>query len=67
MVNMTKTQRVQRGRGAPLPRNARQRWNTAARHRRLFDLHGIELYAVMSYRLAMAVIGLIALMHVTGR
>lgn len=46
------------------PRSGQARKTT--RSRRLLDLRGRELYAVMSYRLAMAVLGLIALIYVTG-
>ena len=64
MANMTKSQR--RPESGPARRHVR-RAITARRAtgRTLLDLTGRELYAVISYRLAMAVLGLVALIYVT--
>lgn len=47
---------------SPRPKSGARR-PAQDRPRRLLDLSGRELYAVMSYRLAMAVIVLVAIIH----
>lgn len=67
VANLTKTstRRTRPGAGS---RNARRtaRLHRHPAHRRLLDLHGVELYAVMSYRVALAVLAVIALIHLGG-
>lgn len=67
VVDMHKAS-TRRGRAAP----SRVRSTTARRnpraarrpaHRKLLDLYGIELYAVISYRLALAVLAVITVLY----
>jgi hypothetical protein len=62
VTNLTKTS-VRRDRAIPSRRAVRRSTARHPAHRRLLDLHGIELYAVLSYRVALAVIAVIAVTH----
>jgi hypothetical protein len=65
MVNMTKNSPRPKSGAVRVQRRATAR--TARRTgRKLLDLSGVELYAVMSYRLAMAVIVMITVLHLKG-
>jgi hypothetical protein len=68
MVNMIKNSpRPKSGAVRVQTRRATSRRTASRSRRKLLDLTGIELYAVMSYRLALAVIILIAVLHLKGQ
>lgn len=63
VANLSKT--VQSPRPRAVARKAAKRPQRRPAHRRLLDLYGVELYAVISYRLALAVLATVAFIYAT--